>query len=135
MRNCARRASPRQPLRATSRRTATSLTCTFADVWHDRRVDGLHIGHEFVDMSVKLPYDKDWKARVRTRIKRSDGAIALISKNLLTSSGQKWELQCAKEERRPVRAVWAYTDDRTNIDGFATYVWSDKNICEFIDLL
>ena len=91
--------------------------------------------YEFVDMSVKLPYDKDWKDRVRTRIKRSDGVIALISKNSLTSSGQKWELQCAKEESRPVRGVWAYTDDRTKIDGIATYVWSDKNISEFVDLL
>ena len=36
---------------------------------------------EYVDMSVKEPYDADWKERVRTRIRRSDGVIALISKN------------------------------------------------------
>ena len=34
---------------------------------------------EYVDMSVKKPYDKEWKDRVRTRIRRSDGVIALIS--------------------------------------------------------
>ena len=39
---------------------------------------------EFIDMSVKEPYDKDWKDRVRTRIKRSDGVIVLVSKNSLT---------------------------------------------------
>ena len=32
---------------------------------------------EYVDMSVKEAYDTDWKNKVRTRIKRSDGVIAL----------------------------------------------------------
>jgi len=89
--------------------------------------------YEFIDMSVKEPYDKDWKDRVRTRIRRSHGIIALISKNSLTSSGQKWEIQCAKEEKKPLRGIWAYSDDRTNVEGVATYVWSDKNISDFID--
>lgn len=91
--------------------------------------------YEFIDMSVKEPYDKDWKDRVRTRIKRSNGVIALVSKNSLTSSGQKWEIQCAREEKKPVRGIWAYSDDRTNIEGVATYVWGDKNISDFIDSL
>ena len=43
---------------------------------------------EFIDMSVKEPYDNDWKDRVRTRIRRSDGVIVLVSKNSLTSSGK-----------------------------------------------
>jgi len=46
---------------------------------------------EFIDMSVRQPYDSDWKDRVRTPNQRSDGVIALVSKNSLTSSGQKWE--------------------------------------------
>ena len=91
--------------------------------------------YEFIDMSVKEPYDKDWKARVRTRIKRSDGVIALISKSSLTSSGQKWEIECAKEENKPIRGIWAYTNDRTDVVGVATFVWSDKHICDFIDSL
>ncbi len=91
--------------------------------------------YEFIDMSVKEPYDKDWKDRVRTRVKRSDGVIALISKNSLNSSGQKWEIQCANEEKKSIRGIWAYSDDRTNIAGVATYVWSDKNISDFIDSL
>jgi len=52
---------------------------------------------EYVDMSVKEAYSSEWKARVRTRIRRSDGVIALVSKNSLNSSGQKWEIGCAKE--------------------------------------
>lgn len=91
--------------------------------------------YEFIDMSVKEAYDKDWKDRVRTRIKRSDGVIVLVSKNSLTSSGQKWEIECAKEEKKPVRGIWAYTDDRTNVVGVNTTTWSDKNISDFIDSL
>lgn len=90
---------------------------------------------EFIDMSVKEPYDKDWKDRVRTRIKRSDGVIVLVSNNSLTSSGQKWEIQCAKEERKPIRGIWAYSTDRTAISEVGTYAWSDKNINDFIDSL
>src|SRR5215212_7337569 len=63
---------------------------------------------EFVDMSVKEPYDRDWKDRVRTRIRRSHGVIALISKSTVVSSGEKWEINCAIEEGKPFLGVWAY---------------------------
>lgn len=91
--------------------------------------------YEFIDMSVKEPYDSNWKDRVRTRIRRSHGVIVLVSKNSSTSSGQKWEIQCAKEEGKPIRGIWAYTDDRTQITGITTYTWSDQNISSFIDSL
>ena len=91
--------------------------------------------YEFIDMSVKEPYSSDWKARVRTRIKRSDGVIVLVSKNSLNSSGQKWEIQCAKEENKRILGIWAYVDDRTNIVGVNTVTWSDTNISNFIDSL
>lgn len=90
---------------------------------------------EFIDMSVKEAYDNSWKEQVRTRIRRSDGVIALISKNSLTSSGQKWEIQCAKEEKKSVIGIWAYKDDRTQLTGVTTVVWSDKSISDFIDSL
>lgn len=90
---------------------------------------------EFIDMSVKQAYDSDWKAKVRTRIRRSDGVIVLVSKNSLTSSGQKWEIQCAKDEGKPIRGIWAYKDDRTAIAGVGTVTWSDENISSFIDSL
>ena len=91
--------------------------------------------YEFIDMSVKEPYDVNWKDRVRTRIRRSDGVIVLASKNSLGSSGQKWEIQCAKDEDKSIRGIWAYKDDRTNIAGVPTYSWSDTNISDFIDSL
>jgi len=91
--------------------------------------------YEFVDMSVKEPYDSGWKDKVRTRIRRSDGVIVLVSENSLMSTGQEWEIQCAKEEGKKIRGIWAYSDDRTNVAGVATYTWSDKNISDFIDSL
>lgn len=90
---------------------------------------------EYIDMSVKEAYDEEWKKRVRTRIKRSDGVIVLVSKNSKTSEGQKWEIQCAREEKVPVRGLWIYKDDRTNIDGVNTSVWTWANVSDFIDSL
>lgn len=90
---------------------------------------------EYIDMSVKKPYDQEWKERVRTRIRRSDGVLALISKNTKNSSGEKWEIQCAKEEKVKLRGLWAYTDDRTNIEGVNTMVWTWENIADWIDSL
>lgn len=91
--------------------------------------------YEFVDMSVKEAYTEGWKDRVRTRIKRSDGVIVLVSRNSAASTGQKWEISCAKEEGKRIRGIWAYSGDRSGIDGVSTVVWSDANISAFIDSL
>ena len=88
---------------------------------------------EYIDMSVKTPYDSAWKTRVRTRIRRSHGVIALVSSNSLMSSGQKWELTCAKEEGKKILGIRAYTNDRTRLSGIATKVWSWNTIAGFID--
>lgn len=97
----------------------------------------LHVNSpfEYIDMSVKEAYDSEWKERVRTRIKRSDGVIALVSEDSLTSSGQKWEIQCAREEGKKVLGIWAYTDDRTNLVGVNTVVWTWPTIENFINSL
>jgi hypothetical protein len=88
---------------------------------------------EYIDMSVKEAYTSEWKSRVRTRIRRSEGLIALVSENSLTSSGQKWEIQCAQEERRPILAIWAYRDDRTQLPSLTVNVWNWGTIATFID--
>jgi hypothetical protein len=90
---------------------------------------------EYVDMSVKEAYDSNWKERVRTRIRRSDGVIVLVSKNSLTSSGQKWEIACAGDESKRALAIWAYRDDRTSLPGARTVVWTWPAIADFIDSL
>lgn len=90
---------------------------------------------EYIDMSVKEAYDSNWKDRVRTRMRRSDGVIILVSENSLSSSGQKWEILCAKEEGKKILGIWIYKDDRTNIVGVNTKVWTWLAIQNFIDNL
>lgn len=90
---------------------------------------------EYIDMSVKEAYDSDWKSKVRTRIKRSDGVIVLVSKNSLKSSGQKWEIECAKEENKKILGVWIYTDDNTSLTGVNTVKWTWDSIKSFINNL
>ncbi len=90
---------------------------------------------EYIDMSVKEAYATDWKEKVRTRILRSDGLIALISKDSLKSSGQKWEIACAEKEGKPILGIWAYTTDRTVLPGVTAKPWVWDTIKNFIDKL
>lgn len=91
---------------------------------------------EYIDLSVKERYESDWKDRVRTRIRRSDGVIALVSKNSLDSSGEKWEISCAKEEGKKMIGLWVYSDDRTSpseLSGYRIIPWTWDGIANFID--
>lgn len=90
---------------------------------------------EYIDMSVKEAYESGWKDKVRTRIKRSDGVIALISSDSLTSTGQKWEIECAKEEDKPILPLWIYKKDRTMPNGLSPVVWTWDGVKSFIDSL
>ncbi|HIB8541887.1 hypothetical protein R1G70_02375 [Stenotrophomonas sp. C960] len=90
---------------------------------------------EYVDMSVKDAYDEEWKKKVRTRILRSDGVLAIVSANSLTSSGQKWEIACAKAEGVPLKGIWGYKDDRTALAGVSTMTWTWANLEDWIDTL
>lgn len=67
----------------------------------------------FVDMSVKEPWNNDeWKRKCRTKIKRCDGMIVLLSKNTWHSSGARWEIKCAKEEGVPVIGMHIRKNDQ-----------------------
>ncbi len=90
---------------------------------------------EYIDMSVKTAYETDWKNKVITRIRRSDGVIALVSKNSLTSLGQKWEIECAKSEDKNILGIWCSKDDCTKINGVKTVDWSWDAIKHFINSL
>ncbi len=91
---------------------------------------------EFTDMSVKDPYDSEWKERVRTRVKRSDGVIALISSNTPSASGQIWEIECAVEEEKPLLGIWIEDSYRTKPSAMGDApckVWTWDNVAAFID--
>lgn len=91
---------------------------------------------DFVDMSVKEPWDAQWKTNCRTRIRGCDGVIALISKNTAKAMGELWEIQCAFEEDVPTMLMWV-NDERPKLpallDGKRIYLWNWNNLVSFIE--
>ncbi|WP_276089692.1 hypothetical protein [Pedobacter sp. JY14-1] len=61
---------------------------------------------EFVDMSVKTPWDSAWKTNCRTRIAGCHGTIVLVSPNLRHAEGALWEVKCALDLGLPVKGVF-----------------------------
>ncbi len=90
---------------------------------------------EFIDFSVKEPYESAWKTKAKDRIRGVSGVIAVVSRNSLNSDGQLWELKCARELGKPIRGIWAYKVDRTKIPGLLTTTWTWKNIKNWIERL
>jgi len=94
---------------------------------------------EFVDMSVKEPWDNAWKTKCRIRIKGCDGVIALISKKTWNADGAKWEMKCASEEGIPMIGVHIYKDEKgaipSELNGYRVIEWTWDGIATFIDSL
>ena len=95
---------------------------------------------EFVDMSVKKPWDSAWKTSCRTKIKSCDGVIIIVTKKTKNADGQLWEIKCATEEVIPRRGIWGYKDDQSNtlpdeLSGIRIVYWTWSNISSFINSL
>ena len=95
---------------------------------------------EFVDMSVKEPWDEKWKTNCRTRIKGCDGMVALVSKNTAKASGALWEVSCAKEEGIPLRGVYCSSENRptslpSEFSGIRVIEWSWDGMEKFMNSL
>lgn len=94
---------------------------------------------EFIDMSVKEPWDEKWKTNCRERIKSCDGVIALISKRTRMADGAKWEMNCANEERKPMIGIHIHSDDKGQIpaelEGHRVIEWSWSGVASFINSL
>lgn len=95
---------------------------------------------EFVDMSVKEPWDEKWKTSCRSRIKGCDGVVALVSKNTAKAVGALWEVRCAKDEKVPIRGVYCTSENRPTtlpeeFGGVQVVDWTWTNIASFINAL
>ena len=44
-------------------------------------------------------------------------------------------VQCAKEEKKKLIGIWAYTMTKTKLDGVRTVTWTDANVSSSIDWL
>jgi len=93
---------------------------------------------EFVDMSVKTPWETDWESKCRAKIKGCDGVIALISKHTPSATGELFEIKTAEEERVPVMLMYS-SDDRPSLsyplNTRLVNVWSWANIKSFLNKL
>lgn len=95
---------------------------------------------EFVDMSVKDPWDNQWKTNCRTKIKGCDGMIAIVTKNTKNADGQLWEVKCAKEEDIPCRGIWGHSEEAglslpAEFNGISVVRWDWDNIKNWLDNL
>lgn len=93
---------------------------------------------EFTDMAVKDPYSAEWKEKVRARIRRSDGVVALISSNTPKATGQLWEIECAVDEKKPLLGIWIEDGYRTKPTAMGSAPcgdWTWDNVAAFIDSL
>jgi len=93
---------------------------------------------DFIDMSVKKEWDQtEWKKRCRTKIKKCDGVIALISKNTCKASGARWEIKCAREERVKIIGMYINKNDKgaipPELKGKKVILWSWNNLEKFIN--
>ena len=92
---------------------------------------------EFIDLSVKERYESGWKEKVLTRIRRSDGVIALISSNTSSSEGELWEIATAIEEKKRLMGVRikGFTGSHPALGTAPCRDWTWDNVYNFIDSL
>ena len=95
---------------------------------------------EFIDMSVKEPWDNAWKTNCRTKIKGCDGMLVFVTSSTKNADGQLWEIKCAKEESVKRLDVYGYSDYRptslpSELDGVRIVAWTWDNIANWINSL
>ncbi len=87
---------------------------TSFDFDHDEDLRTLLVGQsknpdspfELADWSVKEPMTGDWKAKVRTRIKKVDQVIIMCGEHTDTATGVNAELSIAQQESKPYFLLW-----------------------------
>lgn len=87
---------------------------TSFDYDHDEDLRNLLIGQskhpdspfELADWSVKAPLAGDWRAQVRSRIRRVDVVLVMCGEWTHTATGVAAELRIAQEELKPYFLLW-----------------------------
>lgn len=93
---------------------AKSKVFTSFDFDHDEDLRNLLVGQaknsdspfELADWSVKEPMTGDWKAKVRTRIRKTDQVVVICGQYTDTATGVSEELRIAQEEGIPYFLLW-----------------------------
>lgn len=93
---------------------------------------------DFTDMSVKQPWDENWKTNCRSKIRGCDGFIVMLSRNTEKATGARWEISCAIQEGIPVLGVFIHENERyvpPEIGNKPTISWTWPGIALFINRL
>ncbi|MPM35051.1 hypothetical protein SDC9_81641 [bioreactor metagenome] len=95
---------------------------------------------DFIDMSVKKKWNEnEWKQKCRTKIKRSHGVIALLSKNTHKAGGARWEIKFAREEGVKLIGMHIKKNDKgavpPELKGKRVIEWNWENLEKFINQL
>jgi hypothetical protein len=64
-----------------------------------------NIPFDFVDYSVKEPFESQWKTNVRERMARTRGTIVLIGATTWASNAVLWEIEETKRQGHPMFGV------------------------------
>lgn len=111
------------------------------DFDHDQDLKVLLVGQalnedspfSIVDFSVKEPLTGDWKAKVRTRIRRADVVIVICGHDTRTATGVDTELRISQEEGKPYFFLCGRADNRYQTPSSArvtdkVYDWTWPNL-------
>lgn len=97
------------------------------------------VPYEFVDMSVKQPWDTDWRAKCKARINSCSAMIVLVSENTRKASGAIYEIKCAKEKGIKILGIYVKGGNINNkpdeLFGIKCMNWTWDNVRNFIDNL
>ena len=110
------------------------------DFDHDEDLRNLLVGQsknadspfEMADWSVKEPMTGDWKAKVRSRIKKVEQVIVICGEYTDTASGVNAELSITQEEKKPYFLLWGRANktckkpkSAKDIDKIYTWTWEN----------
>ena len=114
---------------------------TSFDFDHDEDLRNLLVGQaknpdtpfEMTDSSLKEPLSGDWKAKVRTRIKRVDQVIVICGEHTDSAAGVSAELGITQEEGKPYfllagRKGKTCKKPKAALSGDKVYDWTWENL-------
>ena len=92
---------------------------------------------EIADWSVHEPFDTNWKARVRERIRRTDLTIVICGAHTDTAKGVAAELTITREEGKPYFHLWGRPEKTCHKPAMALgsdkiYKWTWDNLKRLI---
>ncbi|MBI4044781.1 MAG: TIR domain-containing protein [Candidatus Diapherotrites archaeon] len=94
---------------------------------------------EFIDYSVKEPFDDKWKTQCTERLKQSDITIVMIGAETHKREAVDWEIRKAHELGKPVIGIRIYRDKNHTIPQALTDIkakimyWNLEEIQKQID--